>query len=247
MDRINTRRNKVKTTNTAYKEEVWDQYAQAFLSVMPSIMLDLNKEVANLSTGNVCDFGCGAAKIAPFVLGRDDVISYTGVDYSLNMVKLARWHLAQFPSKPSKVIHGKIEALNTSGHEGETASKAISEVDKTHYDFGLSINSYYTWDNPEKVLQSIFNTLAADARFVLVTPNRTLDIVKLLAEVKTEQVANPYFNSFMEQNMAIAGNEKALFIEMDALISQVQSVGFKVIEATQRLYHNGLNFLYLSK
>ena len=225
------------TTNTAYKKEVWDEYANAFLAVMPSMMLRLNKAVSKLAKGDVCDFGCGAAKVAPFILDRQEVTSYTGIDYSLNMVKLARWHVEQFPQKPSKIIHGKIEA----------SSERAATLAESAYDFGLSINSYYTWDNPRAVLKIIYNALSSSAHFVLVTPNPTMNMAKILEEVKKEQVANPYFKSFVEKNMALAGNEKALFIEMNDLILQVQQAGFKVLEAKQSFYNNGLNFLHLKK
>jgi SAM-dependent methyltransferase len=234
------------TTNEAYKKEIWDQYARAFLSVMPSTMLELNKAVAELATGNVCDFGCGAAKIAPFALDQEDVTSYTGVDYSSSMVDLARWHLAQFPEKPSTIIHGKIESIDARVPlDASSLDKMATTID-ARYDFGLSINSYYAWDAPETVLKSIYNNLKPNACFVLVTPNPTLDMLKIFKEIKKEQVANPYFETFMEQNIALAGNEKALFVEMNELILQVQKVGFKVIEAKQCFYGNGLNFLYLS-
>ena len=74
-----------------------------------------------------------------------------------------------------------------------------------------------------------------------------LDMAQILREVRNEQVANPYFESFKEQNMALAGNEKALFVEMNDLILQVQQAGFNIIEAKQNFYNKGLNFLYLSK
>lgn len=233
------------TTNTAYKKEIWDEYAQAFLAVMPSVMLELNKAVAKLATGNVYDFGCGAAKIAPFVLASNKVTSYTGIDYSLKMVELARWHLKQFPEKPSEILHGKIEFIDTSAYDIEIIPGKTTTVEELIYDFGLSINSYYTWDNPELILKTIYNTLKTNARFVLVTPNPRINMKKILKEAKREQVANPYFETFKEQNMAIEGNEKALFIEMDDLIREVQRAGFKIIEARQNFYNNGLNFLYL--
>lgn len=218
------------SNNVAYENEVWDRYARAFLAIMSSSMLELNKAVAELSMGNVCDFGCGTAKVSPFVLCRPQVTSYTGIDYSLNMVELARWHLEQFPGKPSQIIQGKIE-----------------DVDLGIYDSGLSINSYYTWDSPSIVLQSIYKALKPGANFILVTPNPFLNMQQILEEVKREQVANPYFESFKEQNMALASNEKAMFVEMDELIEQVQQVGFSVIEANQSFYNNGLNFLSLCK
>ena len=237
----------MKSTNTAYQKEVWDQYARAFLAVMPSKMLELNKAVAELATGDVCDFGCGAAKIAPFVLDQPTVTSYTGIDYSLDMVEQARWHLEQFPEKPSEVIHGRIEFIESGAYDIEIVSGKTATISGLAYDFGLSINSYYTWDKPDTVLRSIYNSLKTNAHFVLVTPNPQVDMENLLKEAKKELIANPYFESFKEQNMAIAGNEKALFVEMNELIMQVQKAGFKVIEAKQNFYDNGLNFLHLVK
>ena len=232
---------------TAYSVDVWDQYARAFLAIMPSMMLELNKAVAALAKGNVFDFGCGAAKIAPFILERHEVSSYTGIDYSTRMVELARWHLKQFPNKPANVICGRIETLDREPAEVDVMPGISIAVSPKRYDFGLSINNYYTWDTPEIVLHTIYHTLEAEGQFVLVTPNPNLNIEKILEDVKKEQVANPYFETFREQNMAIVGNEKALFIDMNDLILQVQKVGFKIIEARQNFYYHGLNFLYLKK
>lgn len=233
--------------NTAYKIETWDQYAQSFLSVMPSPMLELNTSVASFATGKVCDFGCGAGKVAPFVLNNSKVDSYTGIDYSSEMVKLARWHLEQFPDKPSEIIHGKIEFIDTGAYDFEIVSGVTKTVENTSYDFGLSINSYYTWDNSHSVLKTIYNTLNPSAHFILVTPNKQLDMADLLADAKKELVANPYFESFKQQNMALVGNEKALFIDMDELVGQVRDIGFKVVETHQAFYQGGLNFLHLKK
>lgn len=217
-----------------YEEKVWDQYARAFLAVMPSQMLELNKAVATYAIGNVGDFGCGAAKIAPFILHHAEVTHYTGIDYSMDMVNQARWHLEHFPEKPASILHGKIELINDDEHHHR-------------YDFGLSINSYYTWDAPEKVLMSIYNALTPKAEFILVTPNPRLNMAALLQQAERELIANPYFVHFKEQNMALAGNEKALFVEMDFLIGQVRDIGFKVVEANTAFYDGGLNFLRLTK
>ena len=79
------------------------------------------------------------------------------------------------------------------------------------------------------------------------TPNLKLDMQALAEEAKRELVANPYFESFRDQNLAISANDKANLIEMDDLIDQVRGVGFKVIEANQQFYHKGLNFILLMK
>lgn len=233
--------------NVAYERVIWDQYAYNFLALMPSMMLELNKSVADLSVGNVFDFGCGAAKIAPFVLERQEVISYTGIDYSPRMVELAKWHLQQFPGKPSRILCGKIEALDVEPYEEEIASGLTVSIPRLDCDFALSINSYYSWNNPEETLEIIYKILKKEGSFVLVTPNPNVDVEKVLYEVKKEQVANPCFKGFKEQNIDLIGNENALFIHMDELIRQVQRVGFKVIEAHQRFYSGGINFLHLEK
>ncbi len=233
--------------NTAYKKEIWDQYAQPFISVMPSQMLELNTAVATLATGNVCDFGCGAGKIAPFILDNPNVTSYTGIDYSLEMVKQARWHLKQFPQKKSEIIHAKIECIDTEAYDIEIISGITNSIESPGYDFGLSINSYYTWDNSNAVLETIYNALNPNASFVLVTPNKQLDMVSLLEKAKRELVAHPYFKTFKEQNMALVGNEKALFVDMDKLVEQVRKIGFKVTQVHQVFYDGGLNFLHLKK
>jgi SAM-dependent methyltransferase len=214
----------------AYAEEIWNDYSRAHLAVMPSEMLVLNKAVAKMAKGNVVDFGCGTAKIAPFVLDNSNVSSYTGIDYSKEMVEQARWHLSRFPEKPGKIICGKIEAM---GNEA--------------YDFGLSTNSYYAWENPLEVLRHIYAMLGDKGELVLVTPNKSLDMANLLHKAERELVAHPYFQTFKDQNMSLVGNEKALFIDMDVLVDQVRQVGFKVIEAHQQFYQAGLNYLYLKK
>lgn len=232
--------------SVAYEKQVWDEYARAFLAVMPSQMLKLNEAVAAVAKGNVCDFGCGAAKIAPFILHNEAVSSYSGIDYSLDMVKQARWHLKQFPDKPSEIIHGKIEFIDTGAYELEIVHGQSQIIDLS-YDFGLSINSYYTWDDPHAVLESIYNALSPQAEFVLVTPNPRLDMASLLQKAERELIANPYFASFKEQNMALAGNEKALFVEMSVIIEQACEVGFKVVEANTEFYEGGLNYLHFVK
>lgn len=230
-----------------YDKEVWDNYPKAFLANNPTVMLELNKAVAKLAHGNVADFGSGAAKIAPFALDNSNVISYTGFDASPEMVKLARWHLAQFPGKPSEVIKGNLEKVTLASHKLIKTDKLSKPMKKSGFDFGLSINSYYAWSKPTLILRRIYDSIKSNGHFVLVTPNHKLDMQALAEEAKRELVANPYFESFRDQNLAISANDKANLIEMDDLIEQVRAVGFKVIEANQHFYHNGLNFLLLTK
>lgn len=65
-------------------------YTESHLSVLPSVQLDMYKFVATYQTGNVADFGCGTARITPFLMGMNDITHYMGVDYSEDMVKKSR-------------------------------------------------------------------------------------------------------------------------------------------------------------
>ena len=214
----------------AYPRGDWDAYAQSFQSIMPSSMLQLNREVAASMHGKVADFGCGAAKIAPFVLEQADVSSYMGIDFAPQMVQRARWLLAQFPGKPSEVIEARIEDAPPLG-----------------FDAGLSINSYYAWPQPRRVLTRIFACLRAGATFMLVTPNPGLDMAALLRAADKELIAHPHWRHFKKQNLAFCANPGARFVTMDTLIADVRHCGFEVVEAHQHWYAGGLNMLHLVK
>ncbi len=216
--------------NTVTPIADWDAYSLSFQSVMPSQMLNLNREVSSYMFGNVADFGCGGGKIIPFIMDRGNVESYTGIDSSADMVKKARWMAQQFASKPAVIIDNTIEA-----------------VDLQEMDSALSINSFYTWGEPERVLSHIFHQLKAGALFVLATINSAIDMPTLLNEAEMELIAHPHWLEFKNHNLSISESDYANFIEMDDLIKQVQNVGFKVEEAHKNLYLGGLNFLVLLK
>ena len=214
-----------------YSQQEWNAYALAHQSVMPSVMFELNQAVASMMRGHVLDCGCGSAKIAPFVLEQPQVTHYTGVDYSKEMVDRARWMLEQFPGKPSEIIHAKIE----------------HSVINHPVDSCLSINSYYAWDNPQTVLAWIYAIMQPGSLFVFATPNRSLNMKRLLTTLDKELIAHPYYPEFQRMNLDFCDNPRALFVDMDDMIKQVQSVGFRVKEVHQRYYLGGLNFLQLTK
>lgn len=218
-------------SQAAYQKSEWDAYAVSHQSVMPSVMFELNQAVADRMSGDVLDCGCGTAKVAPFVLEQPSVSSYTGIDYAQQMVDRARWMIDRFPGKPSEIIYGKIEELEA----------------ERHVDSCLSINSYYAWDDPLAVLSHIYTLLREGGQVVLATPNNNLDMPKLLAIIDKEIIAHPCYPDFRQMNLAFCDNPDALFVDMDDLIKQVQSVGFHVIEAHQRFYLGGLNFLLMYK
>ena len=215
----------------AYQREEWNAYAISHQSVMPSVMFELNQTVALLMRGHVLDCGCGTAKIAPFVLEQPSVTRYTGIDYSGLMVDRARWLLGQFQCKPSEIIHAKIEN-----------SEFCDPIDCC-----LSINSYYAWDNPQTVLAWIYEILRPGGLFVLATPNQSLNMKQLLKTLDKELIAHPNYPEFRRMNLEFCENPDVSFVDMNDLIKQVQTVGFRVKEAHQHCYLGGLNFLQLIK
>lgn len=206
----------------------WNQYAAPFQSVMPSEMVRLNRDVAGMLHGNVADFGCGAGKIIPYVASEEAITGYTGIDMSADMVKGARWMATQFPGKTLEIIESRIE------------SASIEPVDSA-----VSINSYYTWDDSERVLRHISRQIKVGGDFVLATLNLSIDMPALLEEARMEQIANPYWKAFSEQNLAICESPHTRLIGLDELIEQVRAVGFSVTKAHANYYGGGLNFLTL--
>lgn len=211
-----------------YLQSEWNDYAESHLSVLPSLQLNVYKEVTNYLTGNVADFGSGTARITPFLAEKEIITGYTGIDYSSDMVKKARWLIDQLSANNFQIQQSKIEELQTD-----------------NFDSALSINSYYTWEKPLEMLAHIHSRLKPNASFILVTPNPKLDMERLVKEADKELLGHPHYPVFRKKNLELAGNEEALFVEMSELIQQVTSVGFRVVSCHQDFYLGGLNFLHL--
>ncbi len=213
-----------------YQHDTWDQYAKYFLGVTTSFQINLYKEAAKHLCGTVIDLGCGTAKLAPIVLDNECVGSYTGIDASGKMVALAGQMTELVGKEKFNVIHGDIES-----------------IESKQYSSGVSINSYYAWPQPIETLKHIYKLLKSDATFVLASPNKALDMHKLLRESEKELIGHPYFNIFKEMNLSLANNDQAKFTSMDTLIQQVQSVGFRVQSCNQEFFSGGMNFLVMTK
>ena len=212
-----------------YPETTWNSYAELFSGIMTSIQLEVYKATATYLWGDVVDCGCGTAKLAPFLIDRAGINSYTGVDFSPEMVEIARKNLDFYAHPNFKVQCKKIED--------------IEEV----YDSAVSIQSYYAWSEPVKNLQRIYDCLKPQGVFVLVTPNPSLNLSSLAVDLEKELLGHPYLAAYKQYNLDIAANTEAAFIAMNDLISQVCGIGFKVVEAHQRFFRGGLNYLVLSK
>lgn len=216
-------------TNTSYENTTWNQYARCHLSVLTSMQWALFKEAATYLTGDVVDCGCGTARLAPLLADQNTVNSYTGIDFSPEMVNMAQWVTSKMSAKPFNIIHDRIE--NISGV----------------FNSAVSIHSYYTWPNTEEILSSIYQMLLADSCFVLVTPNLDMNMEKLLAEAEKELFGHPDFPTFRQLNLMLSENRSAKFVTMDALVDETRRIGFKILECHQKHYLGGVNFLVLQK
>ncbi|MBX3629683.1 MAG: class I SAM-dependent methyltransferase [Nitrosomonas sp.] len=218
-------------SNTAiYGPGTWNTYARYFFGVTTSFQLDLYREAARHSQGNVIDLGCGTAKLAPIVLDNPSVNSYTGIDASETMISLAQQLSELFGRERFNLIHGEIESL---AHQ--------------RYASGVSINSYYSWPDPAKTLAHIYDVLEDGAIFVMATPNDKLNMPEILYQCEKELIGHPYFEIFKQMNLSLAENDDAGFLAMDALIRQIQHAGFRVQNCNQSFYADGMNFLVAAK
>lgn len=220
----------MKNISSSYPVADWDNYARIFASVTPSIQLDIYKEACLHLHGKVIDLGSGTAKIAPFLANEENIQSYMGVDYSQEMVVVARWILEKLERPMFQIQHNRIE-----------------EITGTVFTSGVSIQSYYSWPNPLETLRHIFNLLSSEGVFVLATPNKNLNTKLLHKVLKQELIAHPDFKAYTDYNLKLASNPQANFIGMNELIEQVQEVGFHVKECHQKHLCGGMNFLVLGK
>lgn len=218
------------TSTSSYLVSEWDNYAELFASVTTSMQVAVYKEACLHLSGTIIDCGCGSAKIAPFLATDEGVCSYTGVDLSELMIQTAQRILQQLRRPRFTVQHNRIEAMPTGC-----------------FTSGVSIQSYYSWPKPEIVLSAIYQLLAPQATFVLVTPNRQLPVDALAKDAEQELLAHPDFSAYKAYNLQLATNANAHFVDMDELIGQVRQTGFQVQEAHQRHFRGGLNFLVLTR
>ncbi|WGZ89659.1 MAG: class I SAM-dependent methyltransferase [Candidatus Thiocaldithrix dubininis] len=213
-----------------YAVTEWNNYARLFSSVTPSMQLDVYKEACYYLNGNVIDCGCGSAKIAPFLVDNENISSYTGLDYSSEMVEVASWVVNQLGKINFKICQCKIEDY----HNGS-------------FDSAVSIQSYYSWPDPNIVLKNIFDLLKPNGTFVLATPNINLPLETLARDAWKELLTHPDFEAYKAYNLKLAMNPDAQFISLDNLVKQVSQIGFKLEAAHQQHFRGGLNFLVLSK
>ena len=147
--------------------------------------------------------------MAALLSGEPRVTGYVGVDASPEMAAKARWLIGQLAVGGFSVVETRIESFTQRG-----------------FDFGLSIHSHYAWVDPVAVLTHIRSLLRPGASFVLVTPNRNLDMPLLLARADKELLGNPGYPAFKALNLELAGAGREAFVSMDELVGQAHRAGF---------------------
>ncbi|MBH0058084.1 methyltransferase domain-containing protein [Pseudoalteromonas sp. SWXJZ94C] len=219
------------TNPGTFTAQDWNDYARSFASVQTQVQQELQQEAVRYLNGNVGDFGCGCAKIGLILSDSERVRSYIGIDASIEMINIAQVLLEDIePINEQSVHHGFIEDYNGSP-----------------FDTGVSLNSYYSWPNPLATLKHIYSLIEVGGTFILATPNKSLDLILLEKQAKKELIAHPDYKKFREHNLKLINDKDANLVEMSELITQVQSVGFKIEACHQEYYCGGLNFLVLSK
>lgn len=211
-------------------ESVWENYAASFASLTTHYQANLYRDVATLLHGAVVDFGCGPAKLAPYLIGQPAITRYLGVDASPKMVELGRTALAMLADTRFEIVLGRIEALVHTG-----------------FNCGISINSYYAWSEPEAVLRHIGACLAPDADFILATPNASLSMPALLEECGKDLLLGQHFSEFKQWNLYLSAQQVQRFVAMDELIDQLRGAGFRINECSQEYFAGGLNFVHATK
>jgi SAM-dependent methyltransferase len=219
-------------TQPIYHPQQWNQYAASFGSVQTSFQRELQFSCIDYLHGDVADFGCGTAKIAPLLADNRSINSYTGIDYSAQMVCCANDVLSRLNRADFIVWQGKIE-----------------DYGAKQFDSAVSINSFYSWPAPDTVLAHIFALLRPGATLVLATPNQHIktQMPNMLREVERELFLHPHWSVFKQSNLAFVDNAAAHFIAMDELVERVQAAGFAIQSCHQSFYLGALNFMVLKK
>lgn len=204
----------------------WDDYAKDFTSITTQFQHETYREAAGHLYGHVADFGCGGAKIAPILNGQ--CVRYTGYDASPAMVRSARQLTGKLPARGTgfSIVLSRIDAVASAQH-----------------DSAVSINSYYAWPDPMANLKAVSACLGPGGTFVLATPNHHLQMSELLAEAEKDLSMHPYWSAYKRKNQHLAHN--AHLISLNNLVRQVQDCGFEILEAHDRHFMRGLNFLVL--
>jgi len=212
-----------------YDLSEWERYAKVFSSITTPAQMEVYEEASSHLFGDVLDAGSGTGKIAHYLNNNPNIDSYTGVDSSKEMVEVGNDILQRLDQPLFKIKHCKIE--DTVGV----------------FDSAISIQSFYAWTNPKETLNSIFKLLKPDGIFILATANNELNLNTLIKDADKILSGHPNIDEYKQLNIQLADNAKGNFISLDELVCLVREVGFIILEANQRYFHGGINFLVIKK
>lgn len=216
-----------KTPSPQNNLATWEVYAPAFARITTLFQSEVYRHVAQLASGRVVDFGCGSAKLAPYLTSADAVTQYVGVDASPLMVQLGQETLEKLTNPHFSVTLMPIEA-----------------IEQRDFDFGSCVNSYYAWRHPLNVLKKIRGCLRPGAEFILATPNQNLDMAALMQECRKDLLLQPEFAQFQQCNEQLTLNSQTNFVPMDKLVGQLRSAQFEILDCHSRYFSGGLNFVH---
>lgn len=221
------------TKPAVYTQKEWNFYSDYHLGVLTSVQHEVYQALSNKAFGQVLDAGCGSARVMAYMKANPKVNSYTGVDFSEEMIQKASWLKDQLHYQDSRLLHTKIESLP-----------------RYQFDTIVSIQSFYSWPDPAVALQKLYDSLSDDGVFMLITPNNQFDREQALQQlVKREVLGHPYFEPFLEinQNIADKAQSEALYPTMDELIQQVRAAGFQIQACHNEFFLGGVAYIEATK
>lgn len=216
--------------------DIWKKYANSYFLFTPGFQDELLKNVGSNLYGRVLDAGCGVGKLVSKI---QNYSSYVGLDSNIAMIEVAKEKLGN-----------KSEILFELGD--------VSNINypEAYFDSVASVNVLYSLTNPLKFIEEINRVLKSKGRFVLASPNKSLDMgfleKKLIEEFGSNlnQNLQKEFQIYLEINHQLAsgvnkGEYSPKLFDEDEIEKILLENGFK-IEKKEKAYFDQL-FLITSR
>ena len=211
-------------------DDIWKKYANSYFLFTPIFQQTLLENVGKNMSGIVLDAGCGVGKLVSRI---ESYSKYVGIDSNLSMIEVAK---------------NKLKCKeNISFELGDVCKINYSEA---YFDSAASVNVLYSLNEPLKFIEEIYRVLKPNGRFILASPNRSLDMSflekKLMEEFSSnldENLRNE-FQSYLEINRQLAkGLSKSKYspklFDEDEIVKILLENGFK-IEKKEKAYFDQL-------
>lgn len=208
---------------------IFNDYARVFAQFTTPYQQQAYEQIAPLLQGRVLDAGAGCAKLAAFISTNGSVDSYTGVDYSADMVQLGSVLLEQVDRRDFELTEGRIEEVNGT------------------FETIVSIQSYYAWEDSLSVLSHLYHCTAPGGDLVLATANDQLDIELLIRQCSRGWSLHKDWPVFVNYNRMLSSLPHGRYVSLDTLIEEVRKVGYRVTGTDTSLFECGVNLVTASK